>query len=193
MTHRCVVGPGLARLRGERWFSLGAGCFAAMGCLALGGLGALSFTRPAAAASLDDIRQLEALINAAGVVTLVSDQCPPRHAGYYDQDGRGGHQLVLCRHGVNLADGEAVWEVMAHEATHIMQACTGSGAIADDQMPRTFRELRSIAPHYAKLINHSYPSSDQRIEAEAFWMELQPPQAVISLFRRLCSAGLSNR
>jgi hypothetical protein len=65
-----------------------------MGCLALGGLGALSFTRPAAAASLDDIRQLEALINAAGVVTLVSDQCPPRHAGYYDQDGRGGHQLV---------------------------------------------------------------------------------------------------
>ncbi len=60
-------------------------------------------------------------------------------------------------------------------------------------MPRTFSELRSIAPHYAKLIDRSYPSSDQRIEAEAFWMELQPPQAVISLFRRLCSAGLRNR
>jgi hypothetical protein len=193
MTQRWVRGPGLARIGAERFFSLGAGWVAALGCLAVGALGAIECARPAAAANLDDIRQLEALINAAGVVTLVSDQCPPRHAGYYDQDGQGGHQLVLCRHGVNLADGEAVWQVMAHEATHIMQACTGSGAIADEQIPRTFSELRSIAPHYAKLIDRSYPSSDQRIEAEAFWMELQPPQAVISLFRRLCAAGLSNR
>jgi hypothetical protein len=89
-----------------------------------------------------------------------------------------------------VADVEAVWEVMAHESTHIMQACTGSTAIADELMPRTFRELRTMAPHYAKLIDGSYPVNDQRLEAEAFWMELQTPPSVIGLFRNLCAAGL---
>jgi len=88
---------------------------------------------------------------------------------------------------------EAVWEVMAHESTHIMQACTGSTAIADELMPRTFRELRTMAPHYAKLIDGSYPVNDQRLEAEAFWMELQTPPSVIGLFRNLCAAGLPKR
>jgi hypothetical protein len=79
---------------------------------------------------------------------------------------------------------------MAHESTHIMQACRGGSVIADDSMPRTFRELRTIAPHYAKLIDRSYPSSDQRLEAEAFWMELQTPDNVIALFRQLCANGV---
>ena len=144
----------------------------------------------AGAASLEDIRQLEDLINNAGVTTAVSDRCPPSHAGYYETDSGGRHRLVLCRNVVNLADVEAVWEVMAHESTHIMQACTGSTAIADESMPRTFRELRTIAPHYAKLIDAGYPSGDQRLEAEAFWMELQAPQSVINLYRTLCAAGL---
>ena len=144
----------------------------------------------AAAASLEDIRKLEDLINTAGVVTQVSDRCPANHAGFYERDLAGRHRLVLCRNVVNLADVEAVWEVMAHESTHIMQACTGSTAIADEYMPRTFRELRTMAPHYAKLIDLGYPSGDQRLEAEAFWMELQAPQTVISLFRSLCGSGL---
>jgi hypothetical protein len=97
---------------------------------------------------------------------------------------------VLCRNVVNLADVEAVWEVMAHESTHIMQACTGSTAIAVEYLPRTFRELRTMAPHYAKLIDRDYPSSDQRLEAEAFWMELQAPTTVINLFHSLCASGL---
>ncbi|MEB3183435.1 MAG: hypothetical protein VKN15_03485 [Cyanobacteriota bacterium] len=145
----------------------------------------------AAAASLEDISTLERLVNAAGVVTLVADDCPPRHAGFYERDAAGRHRLVLCRNGVDLGDVEAVWEVMAHEATHIMQACRGGSVIADDSMPRTIRELRTMAPHYAKLIDRSYAPADQRLEAEAFWMELQTPGQVISLFRRLCgSAGV---
>lgn len=156
--------------------------------LALSGL--LGGAKPAKAASLDDIRQLEDLINAAGAVTLVSDQCPASHAGYYERDNAGRHRLVVCRNVVNLADVEAVWEVIAHESTHIMQACTGTTAIADESMPRTFRELRTMAPHYAKLIDLGYPSGDQRLEAEAFWMELQAPATVIGLFRSLCAGGL---
>ena len=147
----------------------------------------------AGASSLEDIRALEDLILAAGVATVVADDCPPNHAGYYERDNEGRHRLVLCRNGVNLADIDAVWEVMAHESTHIMQTCTGSTAIADESMPRTLRELRTMAPHYAKLIALGYANDDQRLEAEAFWMELQTPQTVLQLFRQLCAAGVRRR
>ena len=189
--YRRVVGPrALGRRRySQRATGRRAGVPLSLGLiLALSGL--LGGAKPAKAASLEDIRQLEDLINAAGVVTLVSDRCPANHAGYYERDNAGRHRLVLCHNVVNLADVEAVWEVMAHESTHIMQACTGTTAIADEYMPRTFRELRTMAPHYAKLIDLGYPSGDQRLEAEAFWMELQAPPTVISLFRSLCATGL---
>ena len=72
--------------------------------LILGFSGLLAGARPADAASLEDIRQLEDLINATGVVTQVSDQCPASHAGFYERDNNGRHRLVLCRNVVNLAD-----------------------------------------------------------------------------------------
>ena len=141
------------------------------------------------AASLEDIRALEDRITAAGVQTSVRVDCPANHAGYVQRDQRGRHHLVVCRNAVDLTDLDAVWEVMAHESTHIMQACAGGTVIADDHMPRTVRELRSMAPHYAKLIERGYPSVDQRLEAEAFWMELQTPATVIRLFETLCSGS----
>lgn len=153
-------------------------------------LAALAAGSPARAASLADIRELEDLINATGTETLVSATCPTDHAGYYEHDGQRIDRLVLCSNTVDLSDVEAVWEVMAHESTHIMQACTGSPAIADTLMPRTYRDLQTMAPHYAKLLSESYRRADQRLEAEAFWMELQPPAQVIALFRRNCSAFL---
>ena len=119
----------------------------------LGLIGLLGGAGAAVAGSLEDIRQLEDLINAAGVVTKVSDQCPARHAGFYEWDNAGRHRLVLCRNVVN-------------------------------------QELRTLAPHYAKLIDLGYYSGDQRLEAEAFWMELQTPLTVINLFRSLCAKGL---
>ena len=160
---------------------------------ALGALAALAIgggLGSARASSLEDIHQLEALINATGTETLVSADCPPNHAGYYENDGRSIDRLVLCRNVVDLADVDAVWEVMAHEATHIMQACTGSHVIPDPYMPRTYRELQTMAPHYAKIVGQSYRSADQRMEAEAFWMELQTPEYVIELFRQSCGRFL---
>jgi hypothetical protein len=145
------------------------------------------------ASSLEDIKRLEDLINASGTKTVVSDSCPRDHAGYYESDGKATDRLVICRNNVNLSDVEAVWEVMAHESTHIMQACTGSTAIPDELMPRTYRELQTMAPHYAKLVGRSYASSDQRLEAEAFWMELQTPPVVIDLFQRNCARFLQPR
>jgi hypothetical protein len=145
---------------------------------------------PLRASTIEDIRQLENLINASGTETLVSGDCPPNHAGFYENDGRSIDRLVICKRNVDMGDVEAVWEVMAHEATHIMQSCTGTTAIADDQMPRTYRELQTMAPHYAKLIHSQYSSSEQRLEAEAFWMELQTPPLVMELFQRNCAAYL---
>jgi len=80
---------------------------------------------PAQAASLEDIRQLENLINTSGTETIVSGDCPPNHAGYYENDGRTIDRLVICRRNVDMGDVDAVWEVMAHEATHIRQLCDG--------------------------------------------------------------------
>lgn len=145
---------------------------------------------PVRASTLEHIRQLEELINATGTQTVVADRCPPDHAGYYENDGRRLDRLVICRNVVDLGDPEAVWEVLAHEATHVMQACTGGHVIPDERMPRTYRQLQTIAPHYAKILGQSYGSADQRLEAEAFWMELQAPTAVISLFREHCAGFL---
>jgi len=146
----------------------------------------------ALATSMEDIRQLESLIQAGGTETVVSLDCPANHAGFYENDGRRINRLVICRRNVDFADLDAVWEVLAHEATHVMQACTGGSALADEQMPRTYRELQTMAPHYAKLLNAAYRSSDQRLEAEAFWMELQMPQKVLELFRSSCASRLGS-
>jgi hypothetical protein len=161
---------------------------AALALLTAAGLG---LAPPAAVANtLAHIQQLEELINLTGTETQVRDDCGANHAGYYENDGRGLDRLVVCRNTVNMADVEAVWEVMAHEGTHVMQACNGGPLLQDAQIPRTMRELRSLAPHYAKLIDESYRPRDQRLEAEAFWMELQAPEQVISLFQQACAALL---
>lgn len=160
--------------------------------VASGATALLSLSAPMAlqASTLEHIRQLENLINASGTETLVSSDCPPRHAGYYERDGEGISRLVICRRHVDLGDVKAVWGVMAHEATHIMQSCSGGAALGERRMPHTLRELQTRAPHYARLISTAYDRADQRLEAEAFWMELQPADAVIALFRRLCAAAL---
>jgi hypothetical protein len=145
---------------------------------------------PARATSLDDLRQLENLINASGTETLVAEDCPRDYAGYYESDGRTIDRLVICRRQVDMGNVKAVWQVMAHEATHIMQTCSGSTAIPDALMPRTYRELQTRAPQYARLIHSAYSSAEQRLESEAFWMELQTPAVVLELFRRNCAAYL---
>lgn len=169
----------------------GLGRFAPRAALVLLALAALvPAASPAAASTLANIQRLEELINAAGTETQVRDDCRPNHAGYYERDGKGIDRLVVCRNTVDMADVEAVWEVMAHEGTHVMQACTGGPALQDAQIPRTLRELHSLAPHYAKLINEGYHPRDQRLEAEAFWMELQDPELVLALFARNCAGFL---
>lgn len=141
---------------------------------------------PARGHTLVQIHRLETLINAAGTETMVRHDCLPNHAGFYERDGGGLNRLVVCANNIDMADLRAVWEVMAHEGTHVMQECVGGTLLHDSQLPRTLGELRRRAPHYAKLIVEGYDPADQRIEAEAFWMELQPAEVVIEMFERHC-------
>ncbi|MFM7361433.1 MAG: hypothetical protein ACKO25_06355 [Cyanobium sp.] len=141
---------------------------------------------PARGHTLVQIHRLESLINDAGTETMVRHDCLPNHAGFYERDGAGLNRLVVCANNIDMADLRAVWEVMAHEGTHVMQECAGGTVLQDSQLPRTLGELRRRAPHYAKLIVEGYDKADQRIEAEAFWMELQPAEVVIDLFQRHC-------
>jgi hypothetical protein len=136
--------------------------------------------------TLVQIHRLETLINAAGTETTVSHDCLANHAGFYERDGARLNRLVVCANNIDMADLRAVWEVMAHESTHVMQECVGGTVLQDSQLPRTLGELSRHAPHYAKLIAEGYLPADRRIEAEAFWMELQPAEVVIDLFERHC-------
>jgi hypothetical protein len=141
---------------------------------------------PAWGTSLEAIHELEGLINASGTETVLSTVCPPNHAAYYENDGKGIDRLVVCANRVDLADPAAVWEVMAHEATHVMQACRGGHILPDAAMSSTYRQLRRSAPLNAKLLDDGYRRADVRLEAEAFWMELQPPATVLAHFRQAC-------
>jgi len=63
-------------------------------------------------------------------------------------------------------------------------------ALPDALMPRLSRELSTLAPEATRLIQAAYSRAEQRLEAEAFCMELQPPALVLELFRRTCAAYL---
>ena len=113
-------------------------------------------------------------------------ECNDR-AGYYTFEKGKEDLFVICEDQVDMDDSAEVWEVVAHESAHIMQACSGRKTYFDVKyLPRIFRELQSKTPHYANLIDNTYHGRDASSEAEAFWMEIQPPSDVINYFKEAC-------
>ena len=106
--------------------------------------------------------------------------------GYYIYEHKVQDLLVVCVDQVNTDDGEEVWEVLAHETTHAMQACMGGTVFETTYHPRFYRELGRKAPHSAELLNKGYGHRDAASEVEAFWMELQSPEKVMNLFVEAC-------
>lgn len=146
---------------------------------------------PATAGSWDDIESLTELIRGTGT-QIVSSNCTEDlnrkglHGFYVlDKDQKIDH-LVFCTENVNTKDPNAVWEVLSHESTHIMQACHGGPILRDSFLPRAMRELQTFAPHYYALVRDDYANDHQRMELEAFSMELQEPAAVIETFKEFC-------
>ncbi len=141
---------------------------------------------PALAGSWKDISELSRLVRATGT-EIVSKECSQSIFGsYHYDDKRNIDRLTICTNRVDMEDSDAVWETLAHEATHVAQACIGNNVYTDAYLPRVFRALRAEAPHYVTLLDNSYDNSDRIVEAEAFYMELQEPDKVKRMMVKVC-------
>lgn len=141
---------------------------------------------PSLAASQSDINRLTYLIEETGT-TVDYIECDEGINGYYYFNKEQNiDKLAICTTGTDIKDLNNHWETLAHEATHVMQACQGGSIIKDTRHPRIIRELKSDAPHYWSIIDSSYGSDDRLVEIEAFWMELQRPGDVLFAFEKSC-------
>ena len=140
--------------------------------------------------SQKDIELLIGYVEQTGTKVQKSDACGSSVMGFYQaptQDGTGD-RLVFCSNNIDFNDNSAVWEVLAHESAHVMQACNRGLLWKAEYHPRILRGLKEQAPHYAQILNQ-YRGRDKMMELEAFDMELKPASEVITLFVRFCSGN----
>lgn len=152
---------------------------------------ALLLAPPVNAASWSDVKTMIQLVEGTGTKVVEMD-CNkdldrPDVAGLYLLDKQQNiDHLVFCTNTIDTSDVDAVWEVLSHEGTHVMQACIGGPIINDSYLPRVLRNMQTLAPHYYTIVTQSYNSDSQRLELEAFDMELQEPQLVMDTFNQIC-------
>ena len=152
--------------------------------------GLLALIPSSYADSQKDIELLIGYVEQTGTKVQKSEKCGSSILGFYQaptQDGTGD-RLVFCSNNINFKDNSAVWEVLAHESAHVMQACNRGLLWKAEYHPRILRGLKEQAPHYAQILNQ-YRGIDKMIELEAFDMELKPASEVITLFARFCSGN----
>lgn len=161
---------------------------AALAGLLSSALLAIGCTMPPAMASTPvDIDDLKALIKKGGT-EIVYIACKDKStAGKYSYSKKKKiDRLTICKDSFDPKDTDTHWEVLAHEATHIMQRCNGGTLLVAEHHPRVWRRLKAKAPHYAELLQEQYRDADQIHEAEAFVMELQSPEMVKEWFVDYC-------
>lgn len=147
----------------------------------------LVFTPSAYADSPKDIELLITYVQQTGT-KVQKTTCDANTLGFYQAptEGGGGDRLVFCSNNIDFNDISAVWEVLAHESAHVMQACNGGLLWKTEYHPRMLRGLKEQAPHYAQILRQ-YNGWDKMMELEAFDMELRPASEVISLFVNYCA------
>ena len=140
--------------------------------------------------SQKDIELLIGYVEQTGTKVQKSEKCGSSVMGFYQAPTQDetGDRLVFCSNNINFNDNSAVWEVLAHESAHVMQACNRGLLWKAEYHPRILRGLKEQAPHYAQILNQ-YRGRDKMIELEAFDMELKPASEVITLFARFCSGN----
>ena len=155
-------------------------------------LAGLAFALPANATSWNDINTLGELVSNTGT-TISVRECPDNTAhGWYQYNREQNIDLlVICNNVVDMQDPDAVWEVLVHESTHVMQACNGGPILKDSYTPRVLRELQETAPHYYYILQQ-YRGDHKRMELEAFWMELRSPHVPIKWIRDFCYQDTAN-
>lgn len=117
----------------------------------------------------------------AGGARVVQDDCGrlPRVLGLYHQ---ASDRIVICR---VHQDPAAVWDTLAHEAAHRMQACKGG----DLTRPALHKQMaRTLGRHYPHELAslQAYPPRQRLAELEARYTAKLEPEQVFSLFERYC-------
>jgi len=147
---------------------------------------AFAYPVPALATGWQDVNLLKELVAGTGTKVLLQTCSEGGIYGFYEYNPTTDvDTIVICSNTVDRKDPDAVWETLAHEVTHAMQACAGGSIIEDVFVPRMLRELQEFTPHYYRVLN-TYGSADKRTELEAFWMELRHPEFVINTFTKHC-------
>ncbi|MCT0225222.1 hypothetical protein KQ310_08680 [Synechococcus sp. CS-1328] len=133
----------------------------------------------AGATNWESIDRLRLLLKRAGVQVVQRDCGQRGLQGLYNH---GSDTIVICR--VHNSP-QAVWNTLAHEATHRMQACRG-GAITDSTYHRSMAQslARRSPEDLASL--RLYPARERAGELEARYTAQLPPSQVIQLFERYC-------
>jgi len=128
------------------------------------------------------IDQLRLLLSRSGVSVLQRDCGERGLQGLYHHRS---DTIVVCRVHTNPA---GVWNTLAHEATHRMQACRG-GSLTDPRYHQGMaRALASRAPADLSSLR-LYPPREQLSELEARYTAQLPPTQVFQLFERYCGSG----
>ena len=150
-------------------------------------LAAACTATPAQAGSLIDIDDLKDLIKKGGTEIIYKDCKDKTFSGLYSYSKKKKvDRLTICKNIIDLKDADEHWEVLAHEATHIMQRCSGGTIIKEEFHPRLFRRLQAHAPNLSGFLADHYRQADMMHEVEAFAMELQPPDRVKEMFTEIC-------
>jgi len=144
-------------------------------------LAAHAAAAPAPPAGWRDVDRLRDLLEATGSRVIQRD-CPQRNLQGLFQHSSG--TIVVCR--VHRTPAE-VWNTLAHEATHRMQACAGGSLTRPEEHERMARTLASHAPEEWRALR-LYRPAERLSELEARYTARLPPDQVLSLFRRYCGA-----
>lgn len=145
----------------------------------------LVLASPLHAGSWADIETLKAELKKTGTATVDANCNEKDVIGFYEYEKDKKDQIVICVNNIAKDDPDAYWEALAHEATHVMQACTGDNALNDQYIARAYRELQTVNPTSVDEIQ-AYGSWNKRQEIEARWMEFQAPELVIEFLRETC-------
>lgn len=140
---------------------------------------------PANAGTWTDIEALKAELNKTGTKVLESNCREKNIISYYQYEEKKIDQIVICANNIDKKDPDEYWESLVHEATHVMQLCTGGYALNDKFISRAYRELQAINPTSIEEIQ-GYGSWNKRQEVEARWMEFQSPEFAIELLKGNC-------
>ena len=136
-------------------------------------------------ASWADIDNLRGLLMAHGTQVLQQDCNQRGLQGLYHD---GSDTIVICR---VHRDPAAVWNTLAHEATHRMQACAGGSITHANQQQAMARALATYEPLEWRSIG-IYPREQQLSELEARYTARLPPELVPRLFQRYCGGSSSS-